>query len=224
VDLTKFLENQHFRFDYAFDETCSNELVYKWVQLLCYELEGEVERVKYCVCKLWICVCEWERERERERERARARERQTYKDTWKTMLMWLHLHNLSLRETQHFLKSDVIILKYCYFDFKQMLCLSWVVMSLYLLHHLWDTLCCAGTQELHQLKPLLNVTDKGTSQLVWISWIFNSYTKNECQIQWQRLALSMRFPILCLLIPKSGGGGQFLKCCIFYIKCRHWIM
>jgi kinesin family protein 2/24 len=29
VDLTKFLENQHFRFDYAFDETCCNELVYK---------------------------------------------------------------------------------------------------------------------------------------------------------------------------------------------------
>ncbi|PSN54074.1 Kinesin-like protein Klp10A, partial [Blattella germanica] len=30
VDLTKYLENQHFRFDYAFDETCSNELVYKY--------------------------------------------------------------------------------------------------------------------------------------------------------------------------------------------------
>ena len=29
VDLTKYLDNQHFRFDYAFDETCSNELVYK---------------------------------------------------------------------------------------------------------------------------------------------------------------------------------------------------
>ncbi|KAF6204579.1 hypothetical protein GE061_018739 [Apolygus lucorum] len=28
VDLTKYLENQQFRFDYAFDETCSNELVY----------------------------------------------------------------------------------------------------------------------------------------------------------------------------------------------------
>lgn len=37
VDLTKFLENQHFRFDYAFDETCSNELVYKWVQHLFYK-------------------------------------------------------------------------------------------------------------------------------------------------------------------------------------------
>ena len=29
VDLTKYLDNQHFRFDYAFDETCTNELVYK---------------------------------------------------------------------------------------------------------------------------------------------------------------------------------------------------
>lgn len=27
VDLTKYLENQLFRFDYAFDETCSNEMV-----------------------------------------------------------------------------------------------------------------------------------------------------------------------------------------------------
>lgn len=30
VDLTKFLENSTFRFDYAFDETASNELVYKY--------------------------------------------------------------------------------------------------------------------------------------------------------------------------------------------------
>lgn len=29
VDLTKFLENHNFRFDYAFDDTCGNELVYK---------------------------------------------------------------------------------------------------------------------------------------------------------------------------------------------------
>lgn len=28
VDLTKYLENQMFRFDYAFDENCSNEMVY----------------------------------------------------------------------------------------------------------------------------------------------------------------------------------------------------
>jgi Cdc6-like AAA superfamily ATPase len=29
-DLTEFLENQYFRFDYAFDETCSSDLVYKY--------------------------------------------------------------------------------------------------------------------------------------------------------------------------------------------------
>ena len=30
VDLTKYLENQHFRFDYAFNESSSNELVYRY--------------------------------------------------------------------------------------------------------------------------------------------------------------------------------------------------
>nr|CAI5832189.1 unnamed protein product [Callosobruchus analis] len=30
VDLTKYLDNQLFRFDYAFDETCSNEMVYRY--------------------------------------------------------------------------------------------------------------------------------------------------------------------------------------------------
>ncbi|XP_021957433.1 kinesin-like protein KIF2A [Folsomia candida] len=30
VDLTKYLENQHFRYDYAFDESCTNEMVYKY--------------------------------------------------------------------------------------------------------------------------------------------------------------------------------------------------
>ncbi|KAL5278334.1 KIF2A family protein [Megaselia abdita] len=30
VDLTKFLENHRFRFDYAFDESCNNEMVYKY--------------------------------------------------------------------------------------------------------------------------------------------------------------------------------------------------
>lgn len=31
VDLTKYLENQKFRFDYAFDDSCGNEVVYKSV-------------------------------------------------------------------------------------------------------------------------------------------------------------------------------------------------
>lgn len=29
VDLTKFLENHRFRFDYAFDDNCNNQIVYK---------------------------------------------------------------------------------------------------------------------------------------------------------------------------------------------------
>jgi len=29
VDLTKFLENQTFRFDYSFDENSSNEMIYR---------------------------------------------------------------------------------------------------------------------------------------------------------------------------------------------------
>lgn len=30
VDLTKYLENQNFRFDYVFDEACNNDIVYKF--------------------------------------------------------------------------------------------------------------------------------------------------------------------------------------------------
>lgn len=31
VDLTKYLENHKFRFDFALDDTCTNELVYRYV-------------------------------------------------------------------------------------------------------------------------------------------------------------------------------------------------
>lgn len=31
VDLTRYLENQTFRFDYAFDESSTNEMVYRFV-------------------------------------------------------------------------------------------------------------------------------------------------------------------------------------------------
>jgi len=31
VDLTRYLENQTFRFDYAFDENSTNEMVYRYV-------------------------------------------------------------------------------------------------------------------------------------------------------------------------------------------------
>lgn len=30
VELTDFLENQHFKFEYSFDEACCNDLVYKY--------------------------------------------------------------------------------------------------------------------------------------------------------------------------------------------------
>lgn len=30
VDLTKYLENQKFRFDYAFDENADNQMVYRY--------------------------------------------------------------------------------------------------------------------------------------------------------------------------------------------------
>ena len=33
VDLTKYLENQQFRFDYAFDENATNSVVYRLVFL-----------------------------------------------------------------------------------------------------------------------------------------------------------------------------------------------
>lgn len=38
VDLTKYLENQAFCFDFAFDETTSNEVVYRLVPCLCFPL------------------------------------------------------------------------------------------------------------------------------------------------------------------------------------------
>lgn len=34
VDLTKYLENQTFRFDYAFDENSTNEMVYRYMYWL----------------------------------------------------------------------------------------------------------------------------------------------------------------------------------------------
>lgn len=34
VDLTKYLDNQLFRFDYAFNDQCSNEIVYKSVNVI----------------------------------------------------------------------------------------------------------------------------------------------------------------------------------------------
>ena len=41
VDLTKYLENQNFRFDYAFDDMCDNEMVYRWVTC-CFSQIGAI--------------------------------------------------------------------------------------------------------------------------------------------------------------------------------------
>lgn len=35
VDLTRYLENQTFRFDYAFDDSAPNEMVYRYVLFVC---------------------------------------------------------------------------------------------------------------------------------------------------------------------------------------------
>ena len=40
VDLMKYLDNQNFRFDYAFDENATNEMVYRCV----YFVECGVQR------------------------------------------------------------------------------------------------------------------------------------------------------------------------------------
>jgi len=45
VDLTKYLENQTFRFDYSFDENSTNEMVYRSVLLL---LLTVICRAKLC--------------------------------------------------------------------------------------------------------------------------------------------------------------------------------
>jgi len=40
VDLTKYLENQTFRFDYSFDENSTNEMVYRLVLLAFMSVSG----------------------------------------------------------------------------------------------------------------------------------------------------------------------------------------
>lgn len=48
VDLTKYLENQRFRFDYAFDESVDNELVYKYTARPLIKVKS--------TWKTWSCV------------------------------------------------------------------------------------------------------------------------------------------------------------------------
>lgn len=48
VDLTRYLENQTFRFDYTFDETSPNEMVYRYVYILLVFLCIFFSRVTSC--------------------------------------------------------------------------------------------------------------------------------------------------------------------------------
>lgn len=45
VDLTRYLENQTFRFDYAFDENSTNEMVYRWC--VCLQNPKNNMNIKY---------------------------------------------------------------------------------------------------------------------------------------------------------------------------------
>ena len=47
VDLTKYLENQNFRFDYAFDEKCNNEMVYRCVDVREHPLPKQPELLMF---------------------------------------------------------------------------------------------------------------------------------------------------------------------------------
>jgi len=50
VDLTRYLENQTFRFDYAFDDTAPNEMVYRYVYMLffCESFFSCISHVNNC--------------------------------------------------------------------------------------------------------------------------------------------------------------------------------
>ncbi len=43
VDLTKYLENQNFRFDYSFDENSNNDTVYRFVSFHTALLFGQCQ-------------------------------------------------------------------------------------------------------------------------------------------------------------------------------------
>lgn len=57
VDLTRYLENQTFRFDYAFDDSATNEMVYRFVfSFLCiYKLNSNPSVVRICCYLGWKC-------------------------------------------------------------------------------------------------------------------------------------------------------------------------
>lgn len=45
VDLTRYLENQTFRFDYAFDDSTTNEMVYR-----CVTRSQQTDQAVSCAC------------------------------------------------------------------------------------------------------------------------------------------------------------------------------
>lgn len=53
VDLTKYLENQKFRFDYAFDDGSDNSMVYRWV-MVSTSLRSILRFIKNSY--LWSCL------------------------------------------------------------------------------------------------------------------------------------------------------------------------
>ena len=53
VDLTKYLENQTFRFDYSFDENSTNEMVYKSVAFIIISLFNIIKDVEDISLQLW---------------------------------------------------------------------------------------------------------------------------------------------------------------------------
>ena len=56
VDLTKYLDNQHFRFDYAFDEGATNEMVYRYVWALICRHDETLYLYRPCIAGLCPCM------------------------------------------------------------------------------------------------------------------------------------------------------------------------
>jgi len=50
VDLTKYLDNQTFYFDYAFDETSDNDIVYRSVVIFVHCVPGGI------LCRFWYYI------------------------------------------------------------------------------------------------------------------------------------------------------------------------
>jgi len=47
VDLTKYLENQTFRFDYSFDENSTNEMVYRFVLFIYFTFTRCILKINF---------------------------------------------------------------------------------------------------------------------------------------------------------------------------------